>query len=419
MLFHERKILHIDMNSFFASVEQQANPFLRGKAIGVAHSDYPAAAILAASYEAKAYGVKTGTRVGEGKRICPGLIIAPMDTTKYYAVNRQMLKIFKHYTPTIEVYSIDEAFLDVTNTEHLFGGAEKVALEIKKRLKEEIGECLRSSIGIGPNKFLAKVGSNFKKPDGLTVISWENRFDYIDKVPIPDVWGIGRAISKKLAKVGIGSLRQVREMTDTELRMAASSYYTRLKLLANGEFYEGVRPNSDKKPPKSMQHAHTLSDATTDRDEILSIFRKQSERLGRRLRHKFMKARRVYISMIPSGLGHYGWGVDVTQGGAKVLDKYTDSGTKIYEAAKEIFKDVKVEQPMRLIIIGIGELLTADNLEFEFAEEKDRGNLNKAFDKINDKYGEFTLRSGDILYQYAKEKELSVDREDMTFHPGI
>ncbi len=407
------------MNSFFASVEQQANPFLRDKAIGVAHSDYPAAAILAASYEAKAYGIRTGTRVGEGKQMCPELIIAPMDTTKYYSVNRAILKIFKDYTPTVEVYSIDEAFLNVTKTEHIFGGAEKIALTIKERLKEEIGQCLRCSIGIGPNKFLAKVGSNFKKPDGLTIISWEERFNFIDRVPIPDVWGIGRAISRKLAKVGITSLKQVREMTDTQLRMAASSYYTRLQLLSNGEFYEGVRPNSDKKPPKSMQHAHTLSDATMDRDEILSIFRKQAERLGRRLRHKFMKARKIYISMIPAGLGHYGWGVDVSKGGSKTLDKYTDSGTKVYEAAKEILKDVQVEQPMRLIIIGIGDLLTADNLEFEFAEDKDRKGLNAAFDKINDKYGEFTLRSGDILYQYAKEKELSVDREDMTFHPGI
>ncbi len=416
-----KKILHIDMNSFFASVEQQANPFIRDKAIGVAHADYGGAAILAASYEAKAYGVGTGTRVYEAKRMCPGILIVPLDTTKYYAINRQIIQIFAEYTPKVEVYSIDEAFLDVTDTEDLFGGAYEIALTIKERIKKEIGECLRCSIGIGPNKLLAKVGSNYKKPDGLTVIEWEKRFEFLDTMKFANVWGIGHRVGKKMKKIGVSSLGQIRKMGDYELRSLIGGYYTRLKMIANGEHYEEVKPNAFKKPPKSMQHAHTLKDATSDRKELLSILRKQAERLGRRLRRKYMKARKIYVAMIPAGLGHYGWDAGVGGSGEVELDHYSDDGYMIYKAGEKILNGIRIEEDkkIRLVIIGISDLLNADNLEFSIVEENSRAKINSAFDKINSKYGEFTLRTGDILYQYAKEKELDVEREQMTFHPGI
>ncbi|MBN1916125.1 DNA polymerase IV [Candidatus Dojkabacteria bacterium] len=436
-------ILHIDMNSFFASVEQQANPFIRGKPVGVAHSGYEGAAILAASYEAKACGVGTGTRVFEARKICPGLIIVPLDTTKYYAVNRQFVKILKDYTPQVEIYSIDEAFLDVTKTEDLFGGAYNIAQRIKERIKGEIGEYLTCSIGIAPNKLLAKVGSNFKKPDGLTIIKWEERFKFLDQMGLERVWGIGRRVGRKMGKIGIKSLREIRKMEDCELRSLVGGYYTRLRLIANGEHFEEVKTDVSKKIPKSMQHAHTLSDASSNSAELLSIMRKQAERLARRLRRRGMKAKRVYLAMIPSGLRHYGWNTEVHNFGFLKMDHYTDDGYEVYKAGEIIFNRIvfcdnvgnKIalngDGKIRQLIIGVSDFLNADNLELPMSlfgegvvagfklksELKER--INRAFDKINDKYGEFTLRTGDILYQFVKEKELDVEREQMMFHPGI
>ena len=425
---HGKTILHIDMNSFFASVEQQANPFIRNKPVACAHTGYSGAAVLAASYEAKAFGVKTGTRVFEARKMCPGILIVPMDTTKYYAVNRQFIKIFEDYTPKVEVYSIDEAFLDVTDSQHLFGGALAIAMDIKRRLKEEIGECIRCSVGIGVNKLVAKIGSNFKKPEGLTVIPWESRFEFLDQMKLTDVWGIGYRVGGKMAKFGIRTLGEIRKMSDSDLRSLIGGYYTRLKLIANGEHFEDVKPNAHKKPPKSMQHAHTLSDATSDRVELLSLIRKQAERLGRRLRRKGMKTRNVNLGLVQAGLKHYGWGADSGNFDHLELDHYTDDGYEIYKAGETLFDDAILRfskdehgkmDPIRLVVLGVADLLNSDNLEFSFDRHEKREGINEAFDEINSRYGEFTLRSGDILYQYAKEKELDVEREQMTFHPGL
>lgn len=416
----DRTILHIDMNSFFASCEQLANPFLRGKPIGVCGGkDYKYAAILAASYPAKKRGVKGIMRVFEAEQVCPEIILVPFDPMKYYAINKMVMDILRRYTPQMEIYSIDEAFLDLTPVLHLSNKTPReIAQEIKDTIRSEIGEPLTSSVGIGPNKLLAKVASDWEKPDGLTEITWENRLEYLDKLFIGDIWGIGWNATPKLEKLGITSTKQIRDLSDETLRGLVGGYYTRLRLIANGEHHDPVMPGRNSRPHKSMQHAHTMKTATNDKTELKSIIRKMSERLAIRLRKHDQTARLVYVGLRPEKLKTYGWNQLPKYSGFAKVEFTTNHGKDIYDAACKIFDEFEFDDTkIRLVAVGVNNLDSTEKLAFDVFMNPKVRELDKAVDYINATYGSFTVRSGDIVYQYAKESELKVEREDMTFHP--
>jgi len=414
--------MHIDMNAFFASVEQTANPFIRNKPIAVGSAkSYAGAALLAVSYAAKAKGVKNFMRYYEAISICPDLIAIPFDPLKYYSVNRQIMAILREYTPQMEIYSIDEAFMDLTDVMHLHPGKTPVdiAQEIKDRIRNEVGECLTSSVGIAPNKLLAKVASDWKKPDGLTVIRWEDRFEYLDSMKIGDIWGIGFRGTAKLENLGVKSTADIRNLTDDTLRDLVGSYYTRLRMIANGEHYDPVSPDRREKPAKSMQHAHTLSTATNDPTELKTVIRKMSERLAIRLRKHGQTARVIYLGLRPEKMKTYGWGSLPRFNGFEDLGIGTTNGKKIYDAACKVFDSFDFgDTKIRLIAVGVNALESTESMIFDIFTNPELNDLDHALDEINRAYGEFTVRSADIVYQYAKESELHVVREDMTFHPA-
>lgn len=412
------------MNSFFASCEQVANPFIRNKPIGVTSAkDYNYGAILAASYPAKKRGVKGIMRVFEAKQVCPEIILVPFDHLKYYAINKRIMDILREYTPQMEIYSIDEAFLDITEVLHIHKKTPReLAQEIKDRIRREIGEPMTSSVGIAPNKLLAKVASDWEKPDGLTEITWENRLEYLDKLALGDIWGIGWNATPKLAELGIKSTKQLREINDEILRGIVGSYYTRLKLIANGESYDPVEPGRNSKPKKTMQHAHTMSKATNDKTELKSVIRKMSERLAIRLRRHGQTARTVYVGLRPEKLKYYGWNQVSRYSGFERVEFTTSHGKDIYDAACKAFDKFELgEGPddvkIRLIAVGVSDLDSIEKIAFDIFTDPKTLQLDRAIDDINATYGQFTVRSGDIVYQYAKENELRVEREDMTFHP--
>lgn len=414
-------IIHIDLNAFFASCEQLTNPFLRGKPIGVTSAQkYNYAAILASSYEAKQQGVKGIMRVFEAKHVCPELILVPFDPIKYYAINRQVMDLLRKYTPLMEIYSIDEAFLDMTPVLHLYPNktVAQIAQEIKDEIRAKVGVTLTSSVGIAPNKLLAKIGSDWQKPDGMTIIDWDNRLEFLDKLPLGDIWGIGYHATPKFAKLQITSTKQLRSLSDEALRGIVGSYYTRLRLIANGEYYDPVDPTRNNRPHKSMQHAHTLSVATNNRVELLSVIRKMSERLAIRLRKHNQTARIVYVGLRPEKLKYYGWNQVARYSGFEKVEFTTSHGKDIYMAAKKAFEQFDLgETKIRLVAVGISHLESTAKLAFDIFTNPKLMQLDKAIDDINSTYGSFTVRTGDIVYQYAKESELKVAREDMTFHP--
>ncbi|MFW5702906.1 MAG: DNA polymerase Y family protein [Candidatus Dojkabacteria bacterium] len=422
-----RVICHIDMNAYFASVEQAANPNLVGKPVAVVPTlNYAGAAILARSYEAKDKGVKTFSRLYEAKQVCPELVAVKSDHLKYYQINQELYKIVSRYSPDVEIYSIDEFFLDLTGyykfREYDF---ESLAKEIKQAITREIHPALKCSIGFGPNKLLAKVGSDYQKPDGLTVIPWDKRLEYLDSLALEDIWGIGKRSVPKLHALGIDSTKKIRELTIEMLYQQIGSYAYALKRLANGEYYEYVSATRNSKPQKSMQHAHTLSQSTNDQQELLSLMRKLLEKLAKRLRKHGQKAGYLQLYLRPEREQTYGWGYTPSHKISKKLPFTTNNGFYLYQTGLELFNELyDYSFRVRLLAVGVGELVQEDQFEVPHLYGEDleidiekRSRIDSAIDIINRKYGDFTVRSADIINQKAKESRYSVERLPMTFHP--
>jgi len=216
-----RRILHVDMDAFYASVEQRDNPQLRGKPVAVGGDPHRRGVVAAASYEARTFGVRSAIPMARAVRLCPQLVIVHPDFQKYRAVSRQVFEIFRSVTPLVEPMSLDEAYLDVT--ENAWGETlgKIVAQRIKTQIKEKTG--LTASAGVAPNKFLAKIASAWKKPDGLTVIAPERVERFLQKLPVDALWGVGPVTAARLRERGIERLVDVRTAGDAILRDAVGS----------------------------------------------------------------------------------------------------------------------------------------------------------------------------------------------------
>src|SRR5512145_3073913 len=216
-----RRILHLDMDAFYASVEQRDNQALRGRPVAVGGSPERRGVVAAASYEARAFGVRSAMSMARAIRLCPALVIVPPDFARYQAASNAVFSIFREVTPLVEPLSLDEAYLDVT--ENAWGEplATPVAREVKRRIHEETS--LTASAGVAPNKFLAKIASGWKKPDGLTVIAPERIEKFLQKLPVDALWGVGPVTAKKLRAVGVERLVDVRTADEEQLRRAVGS----------------------------------------------------------------------------------------------------------------------------------------------------------------------------------------------------
>src|SRR3989344_5455762 len=205
----EHVILHVDLDSFFATAAQQANPNLRGKPVGIVKAK-GRSCIIAASKEAKKYGVKTGSSVFDAKKLCPSIILVCAEFEKYEDITYRFIKICQRYSPICEVFSLDECFLDITDTEKLWGNALSIALDIQEKLAAEIGDYLTCSVGIAENKLLAKLASTQAKPDGIYYLDQKSIFEALDKADLTDVCGIGPGLYRRLTLLGIGDFKTLR-----------------------------------------------------------------------------------------------------------------------------------------------------------------------------------------------------------------
>jgi DNA polymerase-4 len=262
-----RRILHVDMDAFYASVEQRDNPTLKGKPVAVGGSPAGRGVVAAASYEARAFGVRSAIPMARAVRLCPHLVIVRPDFSKYKAASQAVFEIFRAVTPLVEPLSLDEAYLDVT--ENSWG--EPLGRTVAERLKREIKAAtgLTASAGVAPNKFLAKIASAWKKPDGLTVIAPERVEKFLQSLPVDALWGVGPVTASRLRERGIERLVDVRTADPAALRDAVGSGADWLRRLAEGIDDREVEPHSEPKSSGSENtFAHDLSDLNEIRREI-------------------------------------------------------------------------------------------------------------------------------------------------------
>lgn len=287
-----RRILHVDMDAFYASVEQRDDPSLRGRPVAVGGSPNARGVVCAASYEARAFGVRSALPMSRALRLCPQLVVVPPDFARYSAVSRQVLAIFKGVTPLVEPLSLDEAYLDVT--ENAWG--ESLGVEVARRIKSRIREetQLTASAGVAPNKFLAKIASGWKKPDGLTVIAPERVERFLQGLPVDALWGVGPVTARKLRAAGIGRLVDVRVAEPEVLRKATGSYAETLRQMSYGI---DDRPVVSDRVRKSIGCEETFARDLRDLAQIESQVSALAVQAAKALARKGLSARTVTLKL--------------------------------------------------------------------------------------------------------------------------
>jgi len=506
-----RIIFHIDMNSYFASCEQQANPHLRGRPVGVC--EHLGGIIIAPSVEAKRLGIRTATPVWEAKKICPDIILLPVDPPKYREITRRFLKIFFEYTDLVERYSIDEAFLDVT---HLLSGRRQdmsqtpsnsplakwekkgnepfldvtdasdvrpsligrseldsesvqkridpnfhqddgkvgyyesklgrdaliLALEIKWRIRREIGEWLTCSVGVAQNKLLAKIASDLEKPDGLTVIKPGDISQLYSRLRLTDIPGIGNRVARQLNLLGIFSIQELAEYPESLLRAhfgIVGHYLHEMGNFRGSALIESDKVHKEETKPylsylnveaksaeaprregrrriKSMGHAYTMPAATADRRVIKKLLFKLSEKIAVRLRRQNFWGSEIscYVRFAVSDKDRQ---ARAGMGRSHRVHDFTNSGQAIFKQAWKIFQSFNIDFPVRMVGVTVAGLAENCSNEPLFERYKKSEWALSAQDRINGKYGDFTLRSAVLIdalnlapdtVGFGRMKEMSV-----------
>ena len=287
-----RKILHIDMDAFYASVEQRDNPSLRGKPVAVGGDPGVRGVVAAASYEARKFGVRSAIPMSRAVRLCSSLVIVRPDFQKYRGVSQQVFAIFKEVTPLVEGLSLDEAYLDVTENSFNEPLGVNVARRIKDRIKEVTG--LTASAGVAPNKFLAKIASGWRKPDGLTVVAPERIETFLQGLPVDALWGVGPVTAARLRERGIEKLVDVRTRTVEELTEIVGMHADWLIELAHGRDERAVEPN---RPAKSAGSEETYATDIESLEEVKQEVDQLARGVAEWLEKKSIKARTVTIKV--------------------------------------------------------------------------------------------------------------------------
>lgn len=373
----------VDMNSFFATVEQQANPFFRGRPLGVVASMHKHSSLIAASREAKEIGIKTGTPIWKALKICPDIVLVESEPQKYREVNRRVNRILSDYSDRIERYSIDESFLD-------FRGSKisplDAGIKIKRRICEEVGQVLTCSVGIGQNKFLSKLAADLHKPDGLTLI-WRDQLPQIyEKLKLTDLWGVARGWERRLARLGLVSPGDVLRYPLPNIVAAFGKPGHYIWHRINGLEEDEIA--SDDEAPKSFGHSWVLNFRTTDKRRLSPVILRLAEKASRRMRREGFKASGLYLSIATSD-GQY-----LHQ--SKKLDYQIETGVELYDAVMIMWRDWKLTADASKIAVGFFRLSDRHEQLSLFGHTSKR--LTDSLDLINDKYGEFTIRSGLLVH---------------------
>lgn len=382
----DRVILHIDMDAFFISVEQRDNPSLRGKAAAVCGS-LSRSVVTSATYEARPFGIKAGMPVQEAKRRCPHLILVEGDHSKYTKTASRIFALLKEYTPLVEIASIDEAYLDITQSLLLFKSPFHIAQSIKARILEREG--LTCSVGVAPNKLLAKLGSRLRKPDGLVMIPREEVSGILEELPASSLFGIGPKLEEALKFMGILTCGQLGRFPVPLLTKRFGVIGQRLHEMGLGLDDSPVIPFDEEEDPKSISNSVTLEEDTSDLPLIRKVLLQLSERVSRRMRKDFFYGQRITLTVRYSDF--------YTFTRQKTLGQPINSGNEIFHQAFEIFESIPHPKPIRLLGVGMS-LLKKEWYQLNLFEKRGQmDNLLKAMDEVNGRFGEWKLTWGTLF----------------------
>ncbi|MBU0679339.1 MAG: DNA polymerase IV [Verrucomicrobia bacterium] len=381
----DRVFLHVDMDAFFASVEQRNNPELRGRPVVVGAAGDERGVVSAASYEARKFGIHSAMPSREAKRRCPHAVFVPVNGPLYSAVSKQILSIMERFTPLVEPLSIDEAFLDVTGSRRLYGDGPEIAKKIKSAIKEETG--LTASVGVAPNKFLAKLASDMDKPDGLTVVPESPAAirEFLAPLPVRRIWGVGKVTGQILDRAGIHLVSDLQEISRERLGSIIGKHSAaHLTRLALGEDVREIELEYDE---KSMSREYTFSEDCSDRARVEEILCDLVDDVAGRLR----RAER-YASVAHLKLRWKGFQTITRQKsfGSPCCDTF-----RFRVVALEMLRAQDLSKPVRLVGFGVSRLgdLPSSQLDLFGGPGLDdrKEKLSRTIDDIRSKYGENSI----------------------------
>ena len=372
-------ILHIDMDAFYASVEQLDDPRLRNKCVIVGGTSNRGV-VSAASYAARQFGVRSAMPIYQAKQKCPHGIFVPPRMDRYQAVSKKIMAVLRDFSPLVEPVSIDEAYVDITGCQRLFGEPQEIAWEIKRKIMETVN--LTCSVGVAPNKFLAKIASDMQKPDGLTLIAPEQVGAFVDLLPINKVPGVGNKMQHQMELLGIRTLGDIQRLPQETLLRHLGKFGLRLRALSAGIDDSPVTPHA---PHKSISSERTLAADTRDRELLKRCLLSQSADVARQLRQAGVRAKTITLKIKDADFKTVTRRVTIAIPG--------QSSKTIYEQAVRLLDEYKITKKIRLIGVGTsGFSPVSASVQmglFEHSEEADGDweKVDKALDAISKKFG--------------------------------
>jgi len=386
-----RTIAHIDMNAFFASVEQMCNPVLRGKPLIIGGDPKGRGVVSTASYEARRYGIDSGMPAAEALRLCPQGIFLEGSPKKYVYYSLQIFKIYSRFTSSVEPCSIDEAYLDFSGTDYDgLGLAAVTGAKIKQEMKN-VYPALTASVGFGPNKYIAKMASSLKKPDGLVILKSRSEFRKVFwPKPVESLWGVGEKTKQLLNRIGLFTVEELARAPEHLLRGHMGENGEGLHSIAWGNNNAPVIPFEQGIDAKSMGHEHTFRADIGDSDRLEGILLRLCDQVGRRLRKHECKAKTICVKLRFRDFS------TITR--QRSITRYIDDDIEIFRLARTLFRDNHNGKKLRLLGVS------ASNLEYSgldlgtmFSELARKKCLIGAVDSVRDKYGENVLVRAGII----------------------
>lgn len=334
-------ILHVDMDAFYASVEQRDQPEIQGKPVIVGGSADGRGVVCAASYEARKFGIRSAMPTSEAFRRCPEAVILKPRMDHYAAESAKIREIFLRYTPTIEPLSLDEAFLDATGCEALFGSVEKIGRSIKHDIWTELN--LVASVGMAPNKFLAKLASDLEKPNGFTIIPEDQIEEILTPLSVTRIWGVGKATRKIFDTIGVSTIGDLRQISEQYLQQTFGKSGTHFYRLARGI---DDRPVVVDRQAKSVSHEHTFETDVTDMDILRAWLRELTEQVARRLRNHERRGKTIHLKVRYSNF-------DTITRSISLKDP-SNNTTTLWEAVSRLLENKLPARPLEVRLLGMG-----------------------------------------------------------------